>query len=370
MPATGGIAKRLTFDREPTYGAAWTANGRELVFASNRGTGGESLWRIAARGGPARRLSPTLEGGFYPSISRDGKGLVYTQASKDTNVLAIEGTGFQGSKIPGPFGDPKGLILSSRRDDSPSISPRGDRIAFVSKRTGNEEIWLCDSNGSHLKELTFFKGPGTGTPRWSPNGQVIAFDSLAAGNPDIYLIDAAGGKPQRLTTGPFNNFMPSWSPDGNWLYFKTNRSGSDQIWRISRDGSSARQLTRGGATEAFASPDGKLVYFTKHAWGAIWCVPAEGGLEQSVPELAPYDKIFRSWGVIDQGIYFLSRQDAPRQTIRFFSFATRRVTALATLNKEPIWDYPDVALSRDGRLLLFAGIDQELNDLMLIENFR
>ena len=65
----------------------------------------------------------------------------------------------------------------------------------------------------------------------------------------------------------------------------------------------------------------------------------------------------------------MSRQDGPHQTIRFFSFATRRITSLATLDREMIWNYPDVALSRDGRRLLSVRLDQEVNDLMLIENF-
>jgi Tol biopolymer transport system component len=367
VPATGGRAQRLTFDREPTYGAAWTADSREIVFASNRGVGGESLWRVAANGGSPRRLSTTLEGGFSPSVS--GKRLVYTQASKDTNIDAYAGPGFGSGSVPDRFGGPKALIHSSRRDDSPSISPDGKRIAFVSKRTGNEEIWTLALHGKHLKQLTSFRGPATGTPRWSPDGRWIAFDSLAAGNPDIYVIDANGGTPRRLTTGLSGNFMPSWSSDAQWLYFKSNRSGSDQMWKVPFGGGSPVQITKGGATEGFASSDGKLLYFTNRVWGTIWTIPVGGGPENIVPELAQYDRIFRSWGVIDRGIYFLSREDAPHQTIRFFSFATRRVTPLVTVDKEPIWDYPDVALSQDGRLMLFAYLDQDINDLMLIENF-
>jgi eukaryotic-like serine/threonine-protein kinase len=369
VPARGGPVRQLTFDREPTYGAAWTADSREIVFASNRGVGGESLWRIAAEGGSPSRFSATPEGGFYPSISRQGNRLIYTESFKDTNIYAYEGPGFATTSAPGRFEGPRGLILSSRRDDSPSISPDGERIAFVSKRTGNEEIWACDRNGRRVVQLTSFKGPGTGTPRWSPDGRSIAFDSLAGGNPDIYVISADGGTPRRVTTGPSGSFMPSWSPDGKWIYSKSDRSGSDQIWKIPAEGGAATQLTYGGASEAFASPDGKLVYFTKRTWGAIWTVPVDGGTEKPVPELQRYDRIFRSWGVVDRGIYFISKQDGVHQTIRFFSFPTRRITSLVTLDGEPIWNYPDVALSGDGRQLLSACLDQEFNDLMLVENF-
>jgi eukaryotic-like serine/threonine-protein kinase len=369
VPGPGGAERQLTFDREPTYGAAWTADSREIVFASNRGIGGESLWRIAVEGSPPSRFSATPEGGFYPSISRQGNRLVYTESFDDTNIYGYEGPGFATTSAPGRFDGPKGLILSSRRDDSPSISPDGERIAFVSKRTGNEEVWVCDRNGGRPAQLTSFKGPGTGTPRWSPDRHWIAFDSLAAGNPNIYVMSANGGASRRLTTGPSANFMPSWSPDGKWIYFKSDRSGSDQIWKIPAAGGAPTQVTRGGASEAFASPDGKLVYFTKRVWGAIWAVPVNGGPEKPVPELERYDRIYRSWGVVDRGIYFMSKEEGPHQTIRFFSFATRRTTSLVTLDREPIWNYPDVALSSDGRQLLSARLDQEVNDLMLVENF-
>jgi eukaryotic-like serine/threonine-protein kinase len=368
-PVRGGTARQLTFDREPTYGLTWTADSREIVFASNRGIGGESLWRVAVRGGAPRRLEVGPQGGFYPSISRQGRRLIYTESFKDTNVYAVEGLGFGSRSAPDRFGEPKSLILSSRRDDSPSFSPDGERIAFVSKRTGNEEIWVCNRNGVQLVQLTSFKGPGTGTPRWSPDGNWIAFDSLAAGNPDIYIIDSRGGVPRRLTAGPSGSFMPSWSANGKWIYFKSERSGSDQIWKVSTRGGAATQLTWLGGSEAFASPDGKLIYFTKRAWGTIWMVPANGGKEEPLRELESFDKIFRSWGVVDQGIYFMSREDQVHQTVRFFDFATHRIVPLLTLDKEPIWDYPDVALSRDGHRLLFACLDHEVNDLMLIENF-
>jgi len=65
----------------------------------------------------------------------------------------------------------------------------------------------------------------------------------------------------------------------------------------------------------------------------------------------------------------MSKQDGVHQTIHFFSFATRRITSLVTLDKEVIWNYPNVALSHDGRRLLSVRLDQEVNDLMLIENF-
>jgi Tol biopolymer transport system component len=370
VPSRGGTPRQLTFDRHFTNGETWTADSKEIVFSSNRDQGGESLWRIPITGGVPRRISATLQGGVFPTISRQGNQLLYTESFENTNIYVSDGAGFAGRFAPGRFGAPRGLNLSTRRDDSANISATDGRIAFVSMRTGNEEIWVCDPNCEGARQLTTFEGSPTGTPRWSPDGRSIVFDSLAAGNSDIYVMSADGGAPRRLTTGPSGNFMPSWSPDGKRIYFMSERGGISQIWWVPAGGGAATQITQGGnALEGFASPDGKLVYFTKRGSSPLWTVPVDGGTERLVPELKHFDKINRSWGVVREGIYFISRVQGERQTVRFFSFVTRQVTPLLTLDGKPIWDRPDLALSPDGRRLLTARFDQEVSDLMLIENF-
>jgi Tol biopolymer transport system component len=382
VPSHGGTERQLTFEPEARLrymasftntgvwaGGAWTADSKEIVFSSDRGGGGESLWRIHVAGGVPRKVSATLSRAYYPAISRQGDLLLYTESYADTNIYASDGAGFRGRVAPGRFGAAKLLIASTWRDDSLNISPTDGRIAFVSTRTGDEEIWVCDRMGGHLMQLTSFGGPPTGTPRWSPDGRWIAFDSSATGIPNVYVISPQGGTPQRLTSGPVGACMPSWSPDGKRIYFKS--SGRGQIWWIPAGGGPAMQLTYHGASEAFASPDGKLVYYSKpDPWGAIWSVPADGGPEKPVPELTRFDNIYRSWGVVQQGIYFISKEQRPKQMVRFFSFATRRVTPLLTLNGEPAWDVPDVALSWDGRRLLVVRLDRKVDDLMLIKNFQ
>jgi len=77
----------------------------------------------------------------------EATGWPNNQALKDTNIYRYQGPGFAGRTAPPRFGQPKSLILSSRKDHSPSISPEGERIAFVSTRTGDDEIWVCDRNG-------------------------------------------------------------------------------------------------------------------------------------------------------------------------------------------------------------------------------
>ena len=106
------------------------------------------------------------------------------------------------------------IVVSTRQDASPAVSPDGSRIAFASDRSGSFEIYLSGSDGSDPVQLTSMKAPDTGTPMWSPDGKQIAFDSRLEGHSDIFVISAQGGSPRRLTTEAYDNMLPSWSRDG------------------------------------------------------------------------------------------------------------------------------------------------------------
>jgi Tol biopolymer transport system component len=102
-------------------------------------------------------------------------------------------------------------------DVVPAWSPDGSRIAFVSTRTGNNEIWTMNADGSNLVRLTFdsfYKG----SPTWSPDGQWIVFDSTLDGPlEELYRIPAGGGAPIRVTTNTRRELEPNWGFTGNWV---------------------------------------------------------------------------------------------------------------------------------------------------------
>jgi hypothetical protein len=89
-----------------------------------------------------------------------------------------------------------------------------------------------------------------------------------------------------------------------------------------------------------------------------------------VEELVNFRGIRRSWGVIERGIYFVSYEESPQQTVQFLSFQTRKISALFLLEKPLASFGPALALSRDGRYALAAQLDHAVDDLMMIEDFR
>jgi Tol biopolymer transport system component/serine/threonine protein kinase len=372
VSVNGGTPRQLTFDKVGTAGSAWTPDSREIVFGSSRNGAGSAFWRVPIDGGSPTRVPVGPRVLSYPTIPLQGGRMAFNDSFRNTNIYLRVGPGFQQGAVPGKFGEPVGVALSSRSDLSPAISPDGEHIAFVSGRTGKPEIWISRRDGAHAVQLTSLR-TASGTPRWSPDGRRIAFDSEVSGKPQIYVIDSHGGSPRQVTAEAFGGFEPSWSPDSKWIYFTSRSSGEPQIWKIPVAGGKAVQVTHSGAFEAAPTADGKLIYFTKpvpDANFAIWAMPAGGGPETAVPELQKFDKITRSWGVLKEGIYFLPKDDPQNQVVRFFSFRTRRVTPLFAIPKETGWDTPMVAISEDGRYALFSQVDHKSQELVMVENFR
>jgi Tol biopolymer transport system component/serine/threonine protein kinase len=368
--AKGGAPRQLTFEKDRVFGLAWTRDSRAIVYGGVR-RNARGMWRIAVSGGAPERVPVTGQSPVSPDISPRGDRLIWTeQAANDTNLQLYRGPGFAGHAVPGKFAPPEKFEANSIHEDhSPDFSPDGQKLVFSSSRTGVQELWVSDADGKNAFRLTTQGGPN-GSPRWSPDSKWIAFDSHTGGNSDIYVISAEGGPWRQLTNEKTAETQPAWSRDGQWIYFKSNRSGSYQIYKMPAAGGAAKQITFNGGFEGFESPDGSLFYYTR-ARGAygIYAVPASGGEEKLVPELSRAG-YWRSWVVVREGICFIAREDAPQQTIRFFSFATRRVTPLVTVSHEALWWQPGLALSPDGRRLLFARLENINDEIMLMDNFR
>lgn len=178
-----------------------------------------------------------------------------------------------------------------------------------------------------------------------------------------------------MGTGQTDNQTPAWSGDGRWLYFTAKVAGADQVFKVRPEGGSATQVTRqGGGTNPEVSPDGQRVYYFVDlpGEGALYSASADGGDERRVagmPKLRP--AVGAAWTVVAGGIYFLNPEKAPRPGVDFFESATGRVHRVLDIpGRLALWNGGGLALSPDGRSLLFTQIDDVKSDLMLVENFR
>jgi dipeptidyl aminopeptidase/acylaminoacyl peptidase len=342
---------------------ARTADGRDLVFSWSGHFGLSRLSRISAKADPQRDQFDALPFGEQAtalSISPSGK-VVYSAQFRDTAF-------FEASPAEGSYALLAGAGFSSTfEEDTPDCSADGRRVAFASTRSGVQEIWVANRDGSQPLEVTSMGGSVSANPRWSPrDGRTIVFDSRREGSGDLYTLVPDTRELHRLTTDSSDEIEPRWSRDGRWIYFGSNRSGRYQVWRISADGGALKQITQGGGSTASESADGRYLYYAKTFFSPteIWRVPVDGGAEEFVVAGLSYSLNFV---VAEHGIYLVTGQpDVERASIDYFEFATRRRTTIVDVQKR--W-WNGLALCGDTSLI-FPLVDSAGSNLMLVERFR
>ena len=254
-----------------------------------------------------------------PRLSPDGKRVAYTVKTIDERTQdyrsTIWVTAFDG-------GEARRFTMGTANTSSPSWSPDGKWLAFVSEREGEAhqtdtkeqkhegkgkpQIWLLPANGGEASQLTFMPH-GAANPVWSPDSQRVIFSALVGpmdeeneeGKPlpkvrvidrlayrldgvgyiyerrhHLFLAEIAGGEPVQLTDGDWDDADAMWSPDGNSIAFVSNRAPerwryfSSDLYVLSLNGNQAgelRCLTDGqgslGCHSPSWSPDGQTIAF-------------------------------------------------------------------------------------------------------------
>jgi TolB protein len=215
--ADGSGLRRLT--RGPAWdgGPAWSPDGRKIAFQRTipPGEGSGPPWQsdvyvINVDGTGERNLTGDgVSGG--PTWSPDGRRIAFA-SSGGIDVMSADGTGRQ--------------RLVRNRGGLPSWSPDGRKILFLryssrgrEVRKGNIQTFIpyvhvMNANGSAVQRLTRIAQPSESLPyySWSPDGRKIAFVTKRDGNFEVYVMDADGSGQRNLTRNPAPDRSPIWSP--------------------------------------------------------------------------------------------------------------------------------------------------------------
>lgn len=319
--------RRLTQQNSGNVRPAWTPDGRELIYGSGPG-GQDELWRVSIADGAHPRRLTTQNEVMAVAVSRRSNRLIYAQSRREMDIYRVE-LGAKGGEAHGA----EPLIASSRHERYPRYSPDGKKISFISLRSGNWQLWTCDSDGGNLAQLTSFDRGEISRPEWTADGREIEFKSNAEGTSSYYAINAAGGKPRKL--------------DASSISTRT---------RIA-------SFAQGGG-----SLDGRYLYFGLD--GSMWRVPAQG------PTDSPY-KVFSFDGILPEaglgvdrwGIYFVANISSSLRPgeMMFYHFPNGPVSKVKGVDAP---SYYGSTVSPDGRYLLYTKFTATGSDLMLVENFR
>jgi len=289
----------------------WSRDGHIYFVSDREGAGLTNIWRVPENGGKAERVTSFTSGDVrWPAMSADGKVIVFEHdfgvwklevASKKATPIKLDiaaelqenltetrefnaqlddydlapsgrriALSTHGEIFTAPVeeGDLHQITDNPWRDKEPKYSPDGKWIAFISDRSGREEIYSASADGAgeaqkitdldtlksnfswspNSKEIAFTSSDSKlrkytleskqtvelsssrygniSAPVWSPDGKWIAFSKAdATRNTDVYLIPSTGGEERKVTFDSYSDVNPRFSPDGRRLYLVRNEGG-------------------------------------------------------------------------------------------------------------------------------------------------
>ena len=152
---------------------------------------------------------------------------------------------------------------------SPSWSPDGRELAYVSFEERKAAVWVQEVASGKRRMVANFRGSNS-APAWSPDGTQLAVTLSRDGGSQIYLMDRNGENLRRLTSSPAIDTEPAFAPDGKSLFFVSDRGGSPQIYRMPIAGGAAERVTFTGSynISPALSPDGRQLAYIGRQGGA------------------------------------------------------------------------------------------------------
>ncbi|MGQ4584571.1 Tol-Pal system beta propeller repeat protein TolB [Lysobacter sp. F60174L2] len=196
--------------------------------------------------------------------------------------------------------NPQTVVSSPEPLLSPSWSPDGNKLAYVSFEGGNSSIYIQDISTGSRQLVSKFRGINS-SPAFSPDGNRLALTLSRSGNPEIYVMNL-GSKALTQITNHFSiDTEPTWSADGGTLYFTSDRGGQPQVYKAPAGGGSASRVSFQGSYNASptVSYDGKKIATAQGAGNtyriammdstlgsARWSTLSPGSLDES-PSFAP-----------------------------------------------------------------------------------
>ncbi len=343
--------RQITSARRPIEGLDWMPDGRHLIVSRAPLASG-NLTRVSVEDGSTERIPTRSRCVRGVTVARRGGSLVYEELNYNYDIWSVP------LDVAGIAGRPRPVAPSSRSDYAPACSPDGTRIAFISDRSGNREIWIADRDGSHPHQLTRLAAANLSRPIWAPSGESLAFSCERDGYAAAHVVDCASGRVRRLGGCGRHEVPTCWPPDGSWIYLDVDSGRGWQLARVSPQGAHAQSVLESGHGLECLTSDGRLIY-RKGESPELYELVAETAAERVLVP-AQVSASWPTYAVIAEGVYAVARQEGFARLV-WLDFSTGAVRDLGELPS----GVSDLCVAVDRRSLLFTRTESFDADLIL-----
>ncbi len=362
IPYPAGQPHRaLTFE-DGVYPFQWMPDGRRILFGGVLpGTIGADLHIADLTSGEILPITKTTQDALQPAISPDSKRIAFTVSEHEFDLLQF--TAADRTLKP--------LVASSLNELSPAWSPLNSQLAFVTDRTGTQQIWVksVDEGWEHplvsAKDLGRSWVSSFGDLSFSADGQRLAFTASHAGTHSIYLFNHAGGPLIQLLSHVEEQRSPTWSPDGNTLAFALNRNGQWWLATASSSGNTAPSLIRQlpSIHDVRWSPAGNLIACDTR--DTLFLISPDG---QPSKAASNAQWITFDWQKDGSGLIGIVRHPDGSRFLASLDVATGSVQELGALNLPSVAEIGRISLSRQTQRIALA-VGKPRGNIWMLEGF-
>ncbi len=371
FPAGTGQPRRI-FAKTPwnrPVAASWMPDSRHIVLAGNPAPAvGEQLWLADVVDETLTRILAWPEGGqATPSVSPDGSRILFSHVARDRDIV----------ELPIDGSPPRNLLATSLAEMGPTWSPSGDQFAYVTRRTGTEELWLRSTVGNFdrpiVTERDFPTLEAIIGPEFSPDGQRIVYTALLAGGGrrrSLAISPVGGGTPTIVSDG----YAATFSPDGAsiaFLWLKQDGTIPVATLHLGSDQPPTEILPQRGEQAPEWSPSGEWIAAPR-GFDIELVAPASG----AVRVLARVPASAIAWSRDSSTIYAFAYQGPQPPSLSAVDVRTGNVRKIADYNftVQPLLENTytggiRLSLSPDGKSLATATATNQA-DIWILDGFR
>lgn len=308
--------------------------------------------------GVERNIAKNVEPISFPTHSPTKHELAVVTGRKVVNIVA-ESLGNEVMTEQRPLT----IISSSSIDNYAEYANTSDRIVFVSRRTGEPQIWLKDTNGSEYQLTNFERNFDIRRIRWSPNDEALIFIH----NKFLYQLSINSKELKVLYKAQGGESIEgeSWASNGRAVLFSSDRDGDWQVYKLSVQseggGVVPKQLTQKGGYAAFESADGGGIFYLKYHTKGLW-FKSYGSVEET--RIVDNIDVF-SWNSIylrQDNIYYLSN-DYPKMSVYRYDLSEQKRFFVQSYYGSP-WL---LSVSHQADKILFQRNTQTQSSLVLLK---